>query len=96
MAYISAYYVIGQCFCITLTIQRLMSCSGIPFGIWLAFSWKQGIEGLWIGLTVSLVYCSVFGTMICLRTDWDREVWKVAERIKADVKAQTQYDEENR
>ncbi|RDB18717.1 hypothetical protein Hypma_014757 [Hypsizygus marmoreus] len=55
---------------------------GIPFGMWLAFSWDMKLHGLWIGLTVSLVYCAVFGTLLCVRTDWDREVWKVAQRLK--------------
>ncbi|GLB39336.1 putative MATE efflux family protein [Lyophyllum shimeji] len=54
---------------------------GIPFGMWLAFSRDMKLHGLWIGLTVSLVYCSLFGTLLCLRTDWDREVWKVAQRL---------------
>ncbi|KAG6876375.1 hypothetical protein C0993_003593 [Termitomyces sp. T159_Od127] len=55
---------------------------GIPFGVWLAFSWDMGLHGLWIGLTVSLVYCSFFGTLLCFRTDWNREVWKVMRRLQ--------------
>ncbi|KAG6831475.1 hypothetical protein H0H92_010384 [Tricholoma furcatifolium] len=55
---------------------------GIPFGMWLAFRWGMEIYGLWVGLTVSLVYCSFFGTLLCVRTDWDREVWKVMQRLK--------------
>ncbi|KAH0581705.1 hypothetical protein H2248_011391 [Termitomyces sp. 'cryptogamus'] len=55
---------------------------GIPFGIWLAFSWDMGVHGLWIGLTVSLVYCSFFGTLLCVHTDWNREVRKVIKRLK--------------
>ncbi|KAF9459120.1 MATE efflux family protein [Collybia nuda] len=70
---------------------------GIPFGMWLAFSKGMGIHGLWIGLTVSLVYCSVFGTVLCLRTDWDREVWKVTQRLKDQDKVnRAEADEENR
>ena len=42
----------------------------------------MGIHGLWIGLTVSLVYCSFFGTLLCLNTDWNREVRKVMKRLK--------------
>ncbi|KAL4260757.1 multi antimicrobial extrusion (MATE) family protein [Pleurotus pulmonarius] len=61
---------------------------GIPFGMWLTFSWNLGLYGLWIGLTVSLVYCSVFSTLIAVRTDWDREVMKVMERVKSGHKAQ--------
>ncbi|KAF7334239.1 RNA helicase [Mycena sanguinolenta] len=54
---------------------------GIPFGAFLGFNLKLGLHGLWIGLTVSLVYCAVFGTILCVRTDWDREVRKVVARI---------------
>lgn len=42
----------------------------------------MGLHGLWIGLTVSLVYCSFFGTMLSIRTDWNREVWKVMKRLQ--------------
>ncbi|KAF7348491.1 RNA helicase [Mycena venus] len=59
---------------------------GIPFGAYLAFNWDLGLHGLWIGLTVSLVYCAVFGTLLCVRTDWDREVRKVVARINAENK----------
>ncbi|KAJ6469530.1 MATE efflux family protein [Mycena sanguinolenta] len=54
---------------------------GIPFGAFLGFNLNLGLHGLWIGLTVSLVYCAVFGTLLCVRTDWDREVRKVVARI---------------
>ncbi|KAJ7484518.1 MATE efflux family protein [Mycena latifolia] len=60
---------------------------GIPFGAWLAFSCDFGLHGLWIGLTLSLVYCAVFGTLLCVRTDWDHEVRKVLARINAESKA---------
>ncbi|KAJ6501268.1 MATE efflux family protein [Mycena vulgaris] len=60
---------------------------GIPFGAWLAFNLDYGLHGLWIGLTVSLVYCAVFGTLLCVRTDWDHEVRKVLARINAENKA---------
>ncbi|KAJ7594178.1 mate-domain-containing protein [Mycena floridula] len=64
---LSAYYIIG-----------------IPFGMVLAFSetLHLGLYGLWIGLTVSLVYCGFLGTWISLKTDWDKEVWKVGERLE--------------
>ncbi|KAF5349339.1 hypothetical protein D9758_011758 [Tetrapyrgos nigripes] len=58
---------------------------GIPFGIWLAFRFDLGLAGLWIGLTVSLIYCSFFGTILCWRTDWEREVEKVKERLRGDM-----------
>lgn len=60
---------------------------GIPFGIWLAF-WKgMDLHGLWIGLTVSLVYCAAVGVWLCLQTDWNRQVEKVRIRLAADSKA---------
>lgn len=46
----------------------------------------MGLHGLWIGLTVSLVYCAVFGSLLCVRTDWDREVRKVVARNDAEQK----------
>ncbi|KAK7031271.1 ethionine resistance protein [Paramarasmius palmivorus] len=57
---------------------------GVPFGAWLAFNFDLGLHGLWIGLTISLIYCSIFGSAMCLRTDWNREVEKVMERIAND------------
>ncbi|EIN09142.1 MATE efflux family protein [Punctularia strigosozonata HHB-11173 SS5] len=59
---------------------------GIPFGIWLSFRKDMGLEGLWIGLTVSLIYASVFGVWLCLRTDWAKEVQKVQKRVEEDHK----------
>ncbi|KAJ6556154.1 mate-domain-containing protein [Mycena capillaripes] len=63
---LSAYYIIG-----------------LPFGVFLTFYPKthMGLYGLWIGLTISLVYCAFFGTWICVRTDWNKEVCKVRERL---------------
>jgi len=60
---------------------------GIPVGIWLAFWWDMKLHGLWIGLTLALVYCSVLGIIICLWSDWDYEVKKVMDRLKAEAKA---------
>jgi len=60
---------------------------GIPFGLWLTFKHDMGLAGLWIGLTVSLVYVATIGAYLCLVTDWDREVVKVRERLAADRKA---------
>ena len=60
---------------------------GIPFGIWLAFSRGADLMGLWVGLTVALVYESVASSWICLRTDWAYEVEKVRRRLEAEHKA---------
>ncbi|TBU24333.1 MATE efflux family protein [Dichomitus squalens] len=59
---------------------------GIPFGIWLAFWRDMQLHGLWVGLTVSLVYAAAIGVWICLKTDWEREVEKVRIRLEADQK----------
>ncbi|KAF7291886.1 RNA helicase [Mycena indigotica] len=59
---------------------------GIPLGAALAFNAGMGLHGLWIGLTFSLVYCAVFGSLLCLRTDWDREVRKVVARIENETR----------
>ncbi|KAK2459611.1 hypothetical protein APHAL10511_008366 [Amanita phalloides] len=55
---------------------------GIPLGIWLAFSCHQGLLGLWLGLTLSLVYCAVTATYLCIRADWELEVKKATEMLK--------------
>jgi len=57
---------------------------GIPFGMWLAFKHDMALHGLWIGLTVSLIYCAAIGVMISLKTDWEREVQKVRARLEKD------------
>jgi MATE family multidrug resistance protein len=67
---------------------------GLPLGIYLAFRWHLGIHGLWIGLTISLIYCSTVGSWICFRTDWNKEVMKVIERLKLDD--QTRWDVQER
>jgi len=50
----------------------------------------MGLHGLWYGLTVSLIYSSVVGVTIALRADWDKELEKVQERLKA---AKAHHDE---
>lgn len=48
------------------------------------------LHGLWIGLTISLVYCAAVGVWICMNNDWEREVEKVRIRLEADRKAADQ------
>ncbi|KAF9476806.1 MATE efflux family protein [Pholiota conissans] len=67
---------------------------GIPLGIYLAFGKKMGLFGLWLGLTFSLVYCAVFTTWIALKTDWNFEVQKVAQRIKDEDKLRATEERE--
>lgn len=84
---LSSYYCIGMfpflflLFYASLAYTLLTHISGIPLGMYLAFKLEMGIHGLWIGLIISLVYCSLLGTVLCLRTDWDHEVYKVMKRL---------------
>jgi len=38
--------------------------------------------GLWIGLTVALVYAALAGVWLSLTADWDKEVQKVQDRVE--------------
>lgn len=43
----------------------------------------MGLSGLWIGLTVALVYCAGFGVVMSVWTpDWEEEVRKVMRRVE--------------
>lgn len=57
---------------------------GIPLGIYLAFKLNMNLIGLWIGLTVALLFTSVIGGLIILWADWDHEVKKVAARLESE------------
>ena len=70
------------------------SSAGIPLGIWLAFSWDMGLNGIWIGLSMAVVYLAAVGTYLSLKTDWDREVKKVVERMKEEERLRKRMDEE--
>ncbi|KAG1738313.1 mate-domain-containing protein [Suillus occidentalis] len=54
---------------------------GIPIGIWLAFQRDMGLAGLWVGLTLALVYCSAWGIYLCITADWQKEVRTVLDRL---------------
>jgi MATE family multidrug resistance protein len=45
------------------------------------------LMGLWIGLTLALVYCATIGVYLCLVTDWNHEVQKVIYRLEAEREA---------
>ncbi|KAG6919085.1 hypothetical protein DXG01_009338 [Tephrocybe rancida] len=55
---------------------------GLPFGVWLAFNWHWQLQGLWLGVTIALLYCSIVGTTICIKTDWQQEVERAKARIE--------------
>ncbi|KAN0066431.1 ethionine resistance protein [Thecaphora frezii] len=58
---------------------------GIPIGLILTFSKLQmGLEGLWWGLTIALLYGSVGIFWLICRTDWEHEVRKVQLRMTLD------------
>ena len=59
---------------------------GIPFGLWLTFKHNFGLCGLWFGLTLALIYGSVWVVVMYIRTDWDQEVRKVQARLAAEQK----------
>jgi len=40
--------------------------------------------GLWIGLTIALVFTGVVGGLIALWVDWDYEVKKVMDRLESE------------
>jgi len=56
---------------------------GLPFGLWLCFTPKVhlGLVGLWIGLSVALVYASAISTILVWRANWTRAVERVRERL---------------
>jgi len=68
--------------------------AGIPLGIWLAFSWDMGLNGIWIGLSTAMVYLAVVGTYLSLKTDWHWEVKKVEERMEEEERERKRRDEE--
>ncbi|KAG1735591.1 mate-domain-containing protein [Suillus paluster] len=59
---------------------------GIPFGIWLTFKKDMGLVGLWVGITVALIYCSAWGIYLCITADWKKEVRKVLDRLAVETK----------
>jgi MATE family multidrug resistance protein len=56
---------------------------GIPFGAFLAFSFHQGLSGLWIGLTCALFTISCVGVFIIERSDWASLAQVSQDRVKS-------------
>ena len=47
----------------------------------------MGVGGLWIGLTISLIYAAIAGTLYCVFANWDCEVDKVLKRLEKEEQA---------
>ncbi|KAI9491945.1 mate-domain-containing protein [Zychaea mexicana] len=58
----------------------------LPLGIYLAFKHDFGLAGLWIGQCVALFLVGGVEWLIILRINWNREVDKCFERVRAERK----------
>jgi len=56
---------------------------GLPIGFYLTFRRELGLEGLWIGLSLALLYSAIGAVGLVARADWEREVAKAQERLGA-------------
>lgn len=54
---------------------------GIPFGCVLAFTFGQGVVGLWIGMTVALAIIAIVGTTLVVRSDWAKLSKEASDRV---------------
>jgi len=44
-------------------------------------------------MTLALIYCAVLGSWVCFRTDWNKEVVKVIQRLKEADQVRRQGEE---
>ncbi|CAN4090184.1 unnamed protein product [Withania somnifera] len=58
---------------------------GIPAGIVLAFFYHVGGKGLWLGLTLSLTAQALIYLVVTLRTNWEKEAKKAADRVTPEL-----------
>jgi MATE family multidrug resistance protein len=56
---------------------------GIPLGVYLTFSHHLGLTGLWIGLSVALLFIAVVLWAVTLGLDWEDEVRQAKKRVGA-------------
>lgn len=54
---------------------------GLPIGFYLCFRRELGLAGLWIGLSLALLYSAVCVNWIVARADWEHEVVKAQDRL---------------
>ncbi|KAG6816076.1 hypothetical protein H0H87_008804 [Tephrocybe sp. NHM501043] len=81
---LSADYAVGACTSFPMPFEPItvLTFLGLPLGIYLAFQWDFQLRGLWMGLTTGLACGALTGVSICLRTDWQQEVWRTMIRLK--------------
>ena len=58
---------------------------GIPLGYALAFIFGMGVEGLWLGMTVGLIFVSIANTIILFRSDWQALSLDTRKRLSISV-----------
>ncbi|KAM3338788.1 protein DETOXIFICATION 16 [Capsicum galapagoense] len=58
---------------------------GIPAGVVLAFFYHVGGKGLWLGLTLSLLAQALIYLAVTLRTHWEKEAKKAADRVTPEL-----------
>lgn len=66
----------------------------LPLGIYLAFNHGYGLSGLWVGQCLALFLVGFIEWAIIGRTDWNLEVHKCFERVRAEGK-EDDTDEED-
>ena len=58
---------------------------GVPISLTLAFSYGQGIFGLWWGMCFGYFACAFLYSNLILRADWKKESQVAQDRVRADL-----------
>ncbi|CAN4084283.1 unnamed protein product [Withania somnifera] len=58
---------------------------GIPAGVILAFVYHFGGKGLWLGITLALLAQALLLLIVTLRTNWEKEAKKAADRLTPEL-----------
>ncbi|KAJ3100707.1 hypothetical protein HDU97_001994 [Phlyctochytrium planicorne] len=67
---------------------------GLPFGFYACFYLNLGLFGLWLGLTIGLIFVSIVQVIIIFRTDWREEAKRAHDLIAAKT-VEDEVDEES-